>query len=462
MKEDKTKLVATYERSMEDAFLSFDVSNYQESFEEEMIKSYKKGVLPFYIENQNGKTRYVYTITQKLAFHEYIKTHNLDLWLIKEVLIQIIDTLKEARDYLLCEDNFILDPEYFYVDDGGNTIWLCYYMGYQRPVREQMVNLFEVWMKKIDYADQKTVCFVYELYQICRNENCTYEQIMQRIQQEGELHHRGNEEEDRKSLIVEYAKEIEKDEEIDDSGQDMIALDEELCDEEEELFYPLHGFIIIAAAMVLEVVLTIVGLRSSIVRDHYGQIDSMKVLGMILIELVLLALLAKKLFSKEQRCSRMKQKISYIPYQKKCTNHSMQQKESFSYDKDKATGLQEELEREEGTRLLYEEPKTQLLGATKGLKLISKDGDIIDIFQGTHILGSDRSHANIVLEHPTISRIHAQIYEIQGQFFIKDMGSTNGTFLNEERIGQMQSNEIHNEDILRFAEYSYEVVINED
>jgi pSer/pThr/pTyr-binding forkhead associated (FHA) protein len=40
----------------------------------------------------------------------------------------------------------------------------------------------------------------------------------------------------------------------------------------------------------------------------------------------------------------------------------------------------------------------------------------------------------IVLPHPLVSRQHCEIYEANGQLMVRDLGSLNGTFVNNERI----------------------------
>src|SRR4051812_16215397 len=41
---------------------------------------------------------------------------------------------------------------------------------------------------------------------------------------------------------------------------------------------------------------------------------------------------------------------------------------------------------------------------------------------------------NIVVDKDNVSRRHAKIVMRQGQFFVSDLGSTNGTYLNDEEV----------------------------
>jgi hypothetical protein len=51
------------------------------------------------------------------------------------------------------------------------------------------------------------------------------------------------------------------------------------------------------------------------------------------------------------------------------------------------------------------------------------------------IIGRSRT-ADIKLGHPLVSRKHCELYEADGQLAIRDLGSLNGTFIGETRIGE--------------------------
>jgi pSer/pThr/pTyr-binding forkhead associated (FHA) protein len=60
-------------------------------------------------------------------------------------------------------------------------------------------------------------------------------------------------------------------------------------------------------------------------------------------------------------------------------------------------------------------------------------GQLLEIGQGSIVLGR-ASISDLRLQHPSISRRHAYIKRVGEQFFAKDLGSQNGTFVNKARI----------------------------
>ena len=66
------------------------------------------------------------------------------------------------------------------------------------------------------------------------------------------------------------------------------------------------------------------------------------------------------------------------------------------------------------------------------------DEDLISyqILKKPVILGRDPHQCNIVLPDPRVSRRHCSITPVGGTFIIEDLGSRNGTILNNERISR--------------------------
>ena len=50
------------------------------------------------------------------------------------------------------------------------------------------------------------------------------------------------------------------------------------------------------------------------------------------------------------------------------------------------------------------------------------------------VVGRDPKCCDVVFEHPTVSRRHAQLHHRDGSWVLQDLGSTNGTTINGKRI----------------------------
>lgn len=73
--------------------------------------------------------------------------------------------------------------------------------------------------------------------------------------------------------------------------------------------------------------------------------------------------------------------------------------------------------------------------------------------QGTLSIGRSRS-CDLVLPSKHVSRRHAEIHLEQGQPRVRDLGSSNGTFVNQERVGEQS---LYAGDELRFDTLVFEV-----
>jgi len=82
-------------------------------------------------------------------------------------------------------------------------------------------------------------------------------------------------------------------------------------------------------------------------------------------------------------------------------------------------------------------------------KLIKKFNDAvveeIALDRPTVTIGR-KSDNDIVIDNPAVSGHHARVAKVQSVYFIEDLGSTNGTFVNEKRVERRQLS--HNDRVL--------------
>jgi hypothetical protein len=66
-----------------------------------------------------------------------------------------------------------------------------------------------------------------------------------------------------------------------------------------------------------------------------------------------------------------------------------------------------------------------------------REGEIVDL--GTDVLTVGRSpHSDLFLDDVTVSRHHARVLRDEGGFWVEDLNSLNGTYVNRKRIEQQR------------------------
>ncbi|MFN2158994.1 MAG: FHA domain-containing protein [Anaerolineales bacterium] len=114
--------------------------------------------------------------------------------------------------------------------------------------------------------------------------------------------------------------------------------------------------------------------------------------------------------------------------------------------------LWKDLKNQEKTVSITQTPELTLIKL--GLEEVEKNS----FQQSEIILGRDPS-SNLRIDDITISAQHALLSFHQAQWWIKDLESTNGTFLNNERIFDEQV--VTSGDVLKLGNFSFEIHIQE-
>lgn len=69
-----------------------------------------------------------------------------------------------------------------------------------------------------------------------------------------------------------------------------------------------------------------------------------------------------------------------------------------------------------------------------------------------YLIGKNPEMVNgAVMHNPAISRVHCKVTYSAGHYYLTDMGSANGTFVNQQRLDNQQTVELHSGDYLKLA-----------
>ncbi|KAH7429517.1 hypothetical protein KP509_09G053400 [Ceratopteris richardii] len=151
---------------------------------------------------------------------------------------------------------------------------------------------------------------------------------------------------------------------------------------------------------------------------------------------------------------------------------SKMEKPSFEY----SGKLAAETNKVRGVTLLFTEPPEARKPTIRWRLYIFKDGEHFNeplyIHRQTcYLFGRERRVADVPTDHPSCSKQHAVIQyryvekEVNGESksevrpYLMDLGSTNGTFLNGERIEPQRYYELMEKDTIKFGNSSREYVL---
>lgn len=457
------EFVATYKKDMQYSYLIIDREEQKkEDYCVKMLKNNTiKGILKPEIRMIDERQSYYYDITTKQAMISSFEKGQLRKQQIKKLVISILKIMERGMDYLLCENDFVLNPEYIFIHPSSFEVNLCYVPGYQVSIQTQLCNLMEYFMNKVNYEEKEAVQLVYDLYKISKESDCTYQKLYEVL-------------EDNKIPPV---KKIE--ETIEQKEEQVEIKEEQIIQQKPKEKLSIKQFVLcilsVISCLFLIFLLAKLGLFYS---KATGRLDYIKlIVSLITIMLLEILFLNKMLSPKEIK--NMEINIKHNKLKKEEEKEEIElEKEQFvefinkkeepeQYTKKELEHLKEfDIAEETECLLLQEEEQTVLLHSAIRqeqqtvqviLTPLDKEQEIIEIREFPFLIGKLQKNVNYVLKRKEISRFHAKIEKEEENFYLTDLDSTNGTYINGIRLKANEKEQIHIKDVITFANVGYRV-----
>jgi len=101
--------------------------------------------------------------------------------------------------------------------------------------------------------------------------------------------------------------------------------------------------------------------------------------------------------------------------------------------------------------------ETSVLGGGAAGALVStKNGQRVALNRSEFTIGKERRKVDFVIDNSSVSRAHAKIRVRGGEFFILDLGSTNGTYLNGAKLAPNQETKLNGGDKVKISDEEFE------
>jgi len=473
------------------------------------------GFLPMEQRYMDDKIFYDYDITAKQSMSVLFEKTLLTFASVMQLFQGMMEVFDQAYEYLLPEDSFVITPECIYLEFNTKKPYLCFVPGYSESMKKQINTLLEYLMNKVDYNDKKAVLLVYQLYAASREEGFSVDQIPEILknpsqpptQEEKQIsgyptmihnpveskagtEHSKTVTEQDKAVTGQRISELFATDAHSKRGQLTAPKMKERIESEKEIScYPIKNLILVGVSVLGGILALALSMISGIVYNSFGnRIDYSKLLALLLITLCTEGYVIRKLLDRKSKTTKLVKVWEYIDpaeeamdqshklvmntFQRKqevsdqSTEAILQEKEDMpSMKVGHMDGMQmhvkEETSRHSVIALEEEDNPTCLLNAVEDREPLlllkacgeKREQDII-VTAFPFYIGKQRD-MDYCMDSDVVSRYHAKITMEDEGYYITDLNSTNGTFINTEALMTYQKKEICIGDEIAFANMKY-------
>ncbi len=447
-----------YLREMRQNYMMIAVDGMQDQGYEArmMIGNTIEGLLRFRIKRTDSQSRFCYEITSKQPLSRLLEKSTVNAVQIRRLLLGIAQTLTRMEDYLLTEEQILLDPDYIYMNPDNYQPFLCLIPGKTGNFPNEFSQLLQFLLGKVDHQDREAVVLTYGLYRESLKENYGLDNLLRWLMKEN----CPNVESTGKSGGCETIKQMKIESEEADSFHRPDPSQTETTEKlpwywymapaaamtvlaaGSVLFFGVSVFVKYGVWMVLAVAAVLAAGIILYVRDYHG-----------LPEIAL-----PRRLSSQNRASGTQTYNNHTSYnqtscgnelsdyplnREKTVNHGTSQQNTqpgqwqwifkeFQGESQEDTFDSADADSEnKGTVFLWNPEETKTVRS-----LVSEaGGGQISIPYYPFIIGRQEGICDYVLSRNTVSSLHVRIDETDGGYSVTDLNSDNGTYVNGRCLG---------------------------
>ena len=412
----------TYRKNLNKSYMCVETQvPIVEDYELHMMECQKiPGLLNMQTVITDKSRRYYYDISGKQQIADYFSGQKLGYQFLQKLLFSIQGMCAGLPEYLLREEAICMDLEFIYVnlEDGG--LRFTYLPFYQKSLPEAFQGCMEQLLRKIDHQDQEAVELGYQVYQACIQDNISIGRILETLLCKEEV----------SSAESQFKEHVQISEE--QIPQEQVSKEEK----RKQYASSKKG-----------------NLKQKSKKEKFDILPKMRsfveqlMTGGTKVENYLPNLMKEK--KEDSQRGKNTQKSA-----KDWKKVKVSKKEIQEYPIQQA---KKEITNQSETLV----PPTEILtafGAEPMGKLVYQGihacGDILiegEIF----LLGKNSAQVNGVVSAEGVSRLHARILRRDKQYFIEDLNSTNGTYLNDVQLEYHQPQALQRNDRIRFGAEEY-------
>lgn len=398
-------------------------------------------LVPCRIQAVDGGRVFCYEIGSKETAEACFMKQKLGKKEIRFLMQGIIQVIQDMQAFLLDVNQLVIRPELLYYDREKNILQFCYFPGYDHQIQEQIRNFLEQMLPLIDHGEPGAVTMGYGMYQKAIEKSFQLEQLKEYLYKEDTE----EKEQPQKEIKIELTEEEPQVQPEEPAEKEKIPWD----------------------TLIFSCIWTVVLLGICCLR-FLGYLDFLTVpmiLGIFIF--VMSAVCINAFLWKKQR--KKGDGGGKVWTESSALQASIQWPGKSEVDTEQVQKIYREEQSEQEAEVSKEEspePRPLSLDDTQPLPairvpanawLISKETEKrpdIELTGDLTVIGK-AENVDVQILVPTVSRVHAKIWRDEEQYYLRDLDSKNGTFVNGSQISRKNNCRILPGDEVRFADAVY-------
>jgi pSer/pThr/pTyr-binding forkhead associated (FHA) protein len=417
-------------------------------YEVEMINNNPtSGALNIEIRQFNDKIKVIYDTTGKIPAKEYLKGRTIKKGEFISILKNMASCLLECKNYFLDEKKYFMNLDTIYVDEKDLSVYLLYFpfnlnidedinIVYRNIVKNLIIDFVSLEEKNSENTIQKTLKYL-------RNDEFTISEFRDYLQEFGEenlkiIYDNGSTKKEKPQVIENRHENINVNnvnEKTNYTNKDELLNNKQ----GEKKPINMNGYIMILLIQLIS--FGIVGVIS--------MFGTMGIIVIISVATVIAADLALTIFIIKAKM--VKKKLGYV--KRKADTGFINREMEKSKPNNRSS------KREIVTEMSFD---TELLDAKTAFLMSKKAGTVEKIFinKDQFKIGRLAGEVDYVSDNSAVGKVHAEIKIDNDKYYLMDLSSRNGTFINGQRINSNELYEIKNDDSVVFANSEFKFFIN--
>lgn len=407
-----------YRRELSETFLILEGAEEPDAYTARILRENRiPGLFRCQINWVEGRAEYCFGISGCQTLRRLWESRQLQTGEVRELLMGLHRALEQMEEYLLEPDRLLLEPDLLFVPEAGpSQVRLCCHPGWQGNFAEELRELVQYLLNKMDHGDTQSVEQAYGMFQVVGKEFFCFNELLEAL-------------EDPKAQAEKAPEEAEPWEpEEEPEIQEPAWQEPKQVGKKKKI--PGNRKLPVELPAALAAVAVFFLFRTL---NLWQMPEHPASWGLLLLSASLAALAARLLRRRERKPQRERERKN-------------KRQEAFP----------EELweGRQQMTAFLAgdfrEEDRERCLISQNSLK-----HDTIRIRKFPFLLGKMEDVCDGCLSHPEISRIHARLEQQNGQIYLVDCNSTNGTYLNGVRLEPNRRYPVQEGDEIILADLKY-------